>query len=31
VPDQIITIRGVDKKVETLQTMKSVQDTGRNP
>lgn len=31
VPDQIITIRGVEKKVETLQTMKSVQDTGRNP
>lgn len=31
VPEQIITIRGVDKKVETLQTMKSAQDTGRNP
>lgn len=30
-PDQIITIRGVEKKVETFQTMKSAQDTGRNP
>lgn len=29
-PDQIITIRGVEKKVETFQT-KPVQDTGRNP
>ncbi|GIU77864.1 MAG: hypothetical protein KatS3mg005_1102 [Bryobacteraceae bacterium] len=31
VPEQIITIRGVEKKVETFQTMKSAQDTGRNP
>lgn len=30
-PDQIITIRGVEKKVETFQTMKPAQDTGRNP
>jgi pilus assembly protein CpaB len=31
VPDQIITIRGVEKKVETFQTAKPAQDTGRNP
>ncbi len=31
VPDQIITIRGVEKKVETLQAVRPVQDTGRNP
>jgi len=31
VPDQIITIRGVEKKVETIQTKKAAEDTGRNP
>lgn len=31
VPDQVITIRGVEKKVEVFQPMKSAQDTGRNP
>jgi pilus assembly protein CpaB len=31
VPDQIITIRGVEKKVETFQSMKSAQEAGRNP
>jgi len=31
VPDQIITIRGVEKKVETVQAKKAAEDTGRNP
>jgi pilus assembly protein CpaB len=31
VPDQIITIRGIDKKVETLAAKKSNEDSGRNP
>jgi pilus assembly protein CpaB len=31
VPDQIITIRGIDKKVETIANKKSPEDTGRNP
>lgn len=31
VPDQIITIRGIEKKVETVQSVKSAEDTGRNP
>ena len=31
VPDQIITIRGVEKKVETIQAKKAAEDTGRNP
>lgn len=29
VPDQVITIRGVEKKVEVFQPMKSAQDSGR--
>jgi hypothetical protein len=31
VPDQIITIRGIDKKVETVANKKSSEDLGRNP
>jgi pilus assembly protein CpaB len=31
VPDQIITIRGIDKKVETVAAKKNAEDTGRNP
>jgi hypothetical protein len=31
VPDQIITIRGIDKKVETVASKKTAEDTGRNP
>lgn len=31
VPDQIITIRGIDKKVETVASKKNSEDTGRNP
>lgn len=31
VPDQIITIRGIDKKVETVAAKKTAEDTGRNP
>jgi len=31
VPDQIIVIRGIDKKVETMPAKKSVEDLGRNP
>jgi pilus assembly protein CpaB len=31
VPDQIITIRGVEKKVETFPTAKPTQEPGRNP
>jgi hypothetical protein len=31
VPDQIIVIRGIDKKVETMPAKKSVEDPGRNP
>jgi pilus assembly protein CpaB len=31
VPDQIITIRGIDKKVETVGSKKNAEDTGRNP
>lgn len=30
VPDQVITIRGVEKKVEVFQPVKSAQDSGRN-
>ncbi|MEJ5369576.1 MAG: Flp pilus assembly protein CpaB [Bryobacteraceae bacterium] len=30
VPDQIITIRGVEKKVEVFQPVKTAQDSGRN-
>ncbi|MBI4891598.1 MAG: Flp pilus assembly protein CpaB [Acidobacteria bacterium] len=30
VPDQIITIRGIDKKVETVASKKNSDDTGRN-
>jgi len=30
IPDQIITIRGVDKKIETVVTRKSSDDNGRN-
>ncbi|MBI5085741.1 MAG: hypothetical protein HZB13_14220, partial [Acidobacteria bacterium] len=30
VPDQIITIRGIDKKVETLTNKRPAEDTGRN-
>jgi pilus assembly protein CpaB len=31
VPDQIITIRGIDKKVESVGSKKSAEDSGRNP
>lgn len=31
VPDQIITIRGIDRKVETVPNKKSPEDLGRNP
>jgi hypothetical protein len=31
VVDQIITIRGVDKKIESVTHKKGVEDTGRNP
>lgn len=31
VPDQIITIRGIDRKVETVASKKSSEDLGRNP
>jgi pilus assembly protein CpaB len=31
VPDQIITIRGIDKKVETVSNRKSADDAGRKP
>jgi hypothetical protein len=31
VPDQIITIRGIDKKVETVAAKKNSEDAGRNP
>jgi len=31
VPDQIIVIRGIEKKVETMPAKKSVEDPGRNP
>ncbi len=31
VPDQIITIRGIDKRVETVAAKKNPEDTGRNP
>ncbi len=31
VPDQIITIRGIDKKVETVSNKKSGENAGRNP
>jgi pilus assembly protein CpaB len=31
VPDQIIVIRGIDKKVETMPAKKSMEDPGRNP
>lgn len=31
VPDQIITIRGIDKKVETVAAKKNSEDPGRNP
>jgi pilus assembly protein CpaB len=31
VPDQIITIRGIDKKVEAVGSKKSAEDSGRNP
>ncbi len=31
IPDQIITIRGIDKKVETVGPKKSSEDLGRNP
>lgn len=31
VPDQIIVIRGIDKKVETMPARKSLEDSGRNP
>ncbi|HEY3443954.1 MAG TPA: Flp pilus assembly protein CpaB [Paludibaculum sp.] len=31
VPDQIIVIRGIDKRVETMPSKKSVEDPGRNP
>ncbi len=30
-PDQIIVIRGIDKKVETMPAKKSMEDPGRNP
>jgi len=31
VPDQIIVIRGIEKRVETMPSKKSVDDPGRNP
>lgn len=31
VPDQIITIRGIDRKIETVPNKKSSEDLGRNP
>jgi len=31
VPDQIITIRGIEKKVETVPTRRQSDDSGRNP
>lgn len=31
IPDQIITIRGIDKRVETVAAKKNSEDTGRNP